>query len=284
MMTTELGKIARLEHVNLAIPDQQVATQFYVIGLGLTRDPAMTVGLTNMWINIGRSQMHLPSREPIAHQLRGEVTLTLPDIDLVMANLQAIQPTLSGSAFDFRRDGETVFVTCPWGNRFRLLPPAGDEDSIQLGLTDVRLDVPAGAADGIARFYQQIIGTTATTANLSGKACAIVPAGPGQTLTFQETSDPLPAYDGHHIQIYIAGFEALRRELEQRNLLSLDEGRYQFRFIDIVDPESGDLLYQIEHEVRGLDHPMFGRPLYNRNPAQVQFGYKPGRDMFFGTI
>ena len=267
MMTTELGKIARLEHVNLAIPDQQVATQFYVIGLGLTRDPAMTVGLTNMWINIGRSQMHLPSREPIAHQLRGEVTLTLPDIDLVMANLRAIQPTLSGSAFDFR-----------------LLPPAGDEDSIQLGLTDVRLDVPAGAADGIARFYQQIIGTTATTADLSGKACAIVPVGPGQTLTFQETSDPLPAYDGHHIQIYIAGFEALRRELEQRNLLSLDEGRYQFRFIDIVDPESGDLLYQIEHEVRGLDHPMFGRPLYNRNPAQVQFGYKPGRDMFFGTI
>tara|TARA_R110002110_G_scaffold40816_5_gene130245 strand:- start:144 stop:995 length:852 start_codon:yes stop_codon:yes gene_type:complete len=283
-MTAELGKIARLEHVNLAIPHQQVAIQFYIVGLGLTRDPAMTVGLTNMWVNIGRSQMHLPSREPVAHQLRGEITLTLPDIDLVADNLQAIQPSLSGSAFDFRRDGGTLFVTCPWGNRFRLVAPAEDQDSVQLGLTDVRLDVPAGSADGIARFYQQVIGTTAATQDQSGKACAIVPVGPQQTLTFQETSDPLPDYDGHHIQIYIAGFEALRRELEQRNLLSLDEGRYQFRFIDIVDPESGDLLYQIEHEVRGLDHPMFGRPLYNRNPAQIQSDYKAGRDMFFGTI
>ncbi|MEQ9199532.1 MAG: hypothetical protein RLN80_06050, partial [Rhodospirillales bacterium] len=109
--------------------------------------------------------------------------------------------------------------TCPWGNRFRLLAPVPEDDGIQLGLTDVRFDVPAGSADGIARFYQQIIGTTADLTRQSGKACAVIPAGPGQTLTFRETGDPLPDFDGHHIQIYIAGFEALRRTLGERGLV-----------------------------------------------------------------
>jgi hypothetical protein len=41
-----------LEHVNVWIPDQQIATLFYVTGLGLTRDPYLMPGLENMWINI----------------------------------------------------------------------------------------------------------------------------------------------------------------------------------------------------------------------------------------
>ena len=35
----DLGNIVALEHVNVTVPDQQVATIFYVTGLGLTRDP-----------------------------------------------------------------------------------------------------------------------------------------------------------------------------------------------------------------------------------------------------
>ena len=35
----DLGNIVGLEHVNLQIPDQGLATLFYVGGLGLTRDP-----------------------------------------------------------------------------------------------------------------------------------------------------------------------------------------------------------------------------------------------------
>ena len=58
----DVGNIIALEHVNLAVPDQQLATAFYIAGLGFTRDPYMFTGLENMWVNIGRSQCHLPSR------------------------------------------------------------------------------------------------------------------------------------------------------------------------------------------------------------------------------
>ena len=42
------------------IPDQQIATPFYVTGLELTRDPYLMPGLENMWIKIGQQQFHLP--------------------------------------------------------------------------------------------------------------------------------------------------------------------------------------------------------------------------------
>jgi hypothetical protein len=32
--------------------------------------------------------------------------------------------------------------------------------------------------------------------------------------------------------------------------------------------------------VRSLRHPLYGRPLVNRNPAQTNRGYLPGRDAF----
>lgn len=49
----DVGNIVSMEHVNLSVPDQGLATLFYVVGLGLTRDPYMQVGLENMWINVG---------------------------------------------------------------------------------------------------------------------------------------------------------------------------------------------------------------------------------------
>ena len=58
----DLGNVVALEHVNITIPDQARAVVFYVLGLGLTRDPYMNVGLNNMWINVGGQQFHLPSR------------------------------------------------------------------------------------------------------------------------------------------------------------------------------------------------------------------------------
>jgi hypothetical protein len=37
--TEDLGNAIHLEHVNVQVPDQRLATLFYVAGLGLTRDP-----------------------------------------------------------------------------------------------------------------------------------------------------------------------------------------------------------------------------------------------------
>ena len=69
----DLGNIVALEHVNVTVPDQQLATLFYVTGLGLTADPFLMTGLSNMWVNIGRSQFHLPTNKP--QVLRGHVGL-----------------------------------------------------------------------------------------------------------------------------------------------------------------------------------------------------------------
>ena len=57
-----VGNIVHLEHFNVCIPDQRLATLFYVVGLGGTRDPYLFMGLENMWVNFGRTQVHLPSR------------------------------------------------------------------------------------------------------------------------------------------------------------------------------------------------------------------------------
>ena len=45
----DLGNSIHLEHVNVRVPDQRLATLFYVTGLGLTRDPyLMTSDATNI--------------------------------------------------------------------------------------------------------------------------------------------------------------------------------------------------------------------------------------------
>ena len=64
----DTGNILFLEHVNVKVPDQTIATVFYVQGLGFTRDPYLMVGTENMWINIGQQQFHLPTGKPQAQQ------------------------------------------------------------------------------------------------------------------------------------------------------------------------------------------------------------------------
>src|SRR5258705_8449963 len=60
----DLGNAIHFEHVNVTIPDQRLATLFYVTGLGLTRDPYLNVSDNNMWINVGPSPFHLPTGTP----------------------------------------------------------------------------------------------------------------------------------------------------------------------------------------------------------------------------
>ena len=56
----DMGNILALEHVNVRIPDQVTATTFYVMGLGLTRDPYVMVGVDNMLVV--RSRLRARSR------------------------------------------------------------------------------------------------------------------------------------------------------------------------------------------------------------------------------
>src|SRR5438132_708877 len=106
----DLGNIVALEHVNVTVPDQQIATQFYVSGLGLTRDPYLMTGVTNMWINAGRCQFHLPGNQP--QVLRGRVGLVMPDREALLRRLGRVRKRLEGTAFDFHEHDSFVDVTC----------------------------------------------------------------------------------------------------------------------------------------------------------------------------
>lgn len=278
----DVGNIVHLEHVNVLIPDQRLATLFYVVGLGLTRDPYLMVGTTNMWVNIGRSQMHLPSPRPVAQRLRGTVGLVLPDLDRAERSLAGVRDQLAETAFGFRRTEQALEATCPWGNRFRCHAPDPAFGPVDLGMPYVEFDVPAGTADRIAAFYEAILGAPSRVEEPDGIPCAFVHAGAHQTLRFRETEAPPPDYDGHHVAIYISDFSSPYRKLGERNLVSVETGQYEWRFEDIVDLQTGDTLFTVEHEVRSLTHPLFARPLVNRNPDQTQPAYARGLDAFAG--
>ena len=93
------------------------------------------------------------------------------------------------------------------------------------------------------------------------------------------TSTP---YDGHHIQIYLADFSRPYAKLLERGLITRETDAHEWRFQTIVDPASGAALFEIEHEVRSLKHPLYARPLVNRNPAQTNTRYARGQDPFRG--
>lgn len=276
----DIGNIVGLEHVNVTIPDQQLATLFYVKGLGLTRDPYLMTELDNMWINVGRSQFHLPTQSP--QVLRGHTGLVLPDRAALVSRLTAVKPQLAHTKFSFTEREGYVEAVCPWGNRLRCYAP--DEQRfgrVRLGMAYVEFEVPANTANGITEFYRSVLKSQATVENDAAGKYARVMAGHHQYLHFREVAQPETKYDGHHIQIYIADFSGPHRWLNERGLVTEESDQYQYRFKDIVEPASGKLLFTIEHEVRSITHPLYARPLVNRNPVQTNRNYAPGYD---GTI
>jgi hypothetical protein len=268
----DLGNIVALEHVNLQVENQVHTTLFYISGLGLTRDPYMMTSVDNMWVNVGHSQFHLITGKP--QHLRGRVGLVVPDRSALLRRLENMRKPLQGTKFDVVERGDHVETTCPWGNTIRCHDPSPRFDRMVLGMAYVEFDVPVGAAKGIAEFYRRVFGTMA---RVDGQA-AHVSVGMGQELIFRETKAKLAPYDGHHIQVYVANFSGPHAALLERDLITEESNQHQYRFETIADLESGQPLFQIEHEVRSLKHPLYARPLVNRNPDQTNRNYVPGRD------
>jgi catechol 2,3-dioxygenase-like lactoylglutathione lyase family enzyme len=272
----DLGNIVALEHVNITVPDQQQATIFYIAGLGLTRDPYLMTGPTNMWVNVGRSQFHLPTMS--AQVLRGHTGIVVPDRAALVRRLERTRKRLEGTRFDFKEHEEFVEATCPWGNRIRCYAPDERFGRITLGIVYAEFDVPKGGADGIARFYRNVMGAKAAASVNESTRAARVEVGIGQYLTFRETDRELPPYDGHHIQIYVADFSGPYSKLLDKGLISEESDQHQYRFKELADPETGETLFTLEHEVRSMRHPLFMRPLINRNPSQSNLNYAMGYD------
>lgn len=276
--TQDIGNILGMEHVNVTVPDQEVATRFYVAGMGFTRDPYMMVGTENMWINVGQQQFHLPTRQP--QVLRGVVGVVVPDLEALKARLVALRETLPGTQFSCAEENGHVNVTCPWGNKLRAHAPGAQFGNMTLGIPYVEFTVPQGTAAGIGQFYKEVLKAPYTLSEGMNGATACVRAGIDQTLVFREMPGELPSYDGHHIAVYISNFSGPHAFLKERGLITQESDDHQYRFQDIVHPETGRVLFTIEHEVRSVYHPMYGRDFVNRNPSQNIRSYARGRDTF----
>lgn len=269
----DLGNILSLEHVNLRVPDQELAAWFYVSGLGFTRDPFVDFGSYNTWMNIGTEQFHLPTGK--AQILRGEVHVVVSDLDQLELRLKRIQSRLRATKFSFKRGRTDLSVQCPWGNKIRL---SAESETSRPGIKAVKLKVPSTALAGITRFYQQVFACPVR----QNKSNVEVIVGIGQKLIFT-ASRQVPEYDGHHIAIYCPDFSTPYKHLKQHAMISEESDQHQYRFENIFDPKDGSVLFKLEHEVRSLHHPMFNRTLINRNPSQTFANYAPGRDQYYPT-
>jgi hypothetical protein len=273
----DIGNIVGLGHVNTAIPRQRLSTLFYVTGLGLTRDPFINTSTDNMWINVGQSQFHLPTGR--IEILRGITGLVLPDRAALLERLAKVREPLAGTSFDFRESNDCVETVSPWGNRIHCHAPDRERfGPVALAMAYVQLDVRAGTADGIARFYREVMGAAAELRDDGGGRHARVMVGARQYFVFRETEAAERPFDGHHVQIDVADFSGPHRRLQQLGLVTEESSQHQYRFKDIVDPDTRRVLFTVEHEVRSMQHPMYARALVNRNPEQTGMSYRPGRD------
>jgi hypothetical protein len=269
----DVGNIVMLEHVNLTVPDQGIAALFYVTGLGFTRDPYIDFGTFNMWVNLGEQQFHLPKAD--AQVFRGHIAVVVPDLDDLKKRLNFIAKPMAGTQFAWEEKDDHIALTCPYGNQIRAYP-AGTFPLMDLGMPYVEMQVAPGTADGIARFYTQVIGAPATASD----GMARVKMGYNQEMRFAETDEPIADYDGHHIAVYLSNFSGPHAWLNEHNLVTEESDQYQYRFQAIVDPDSFEPIAEIEHEVRSLSHAMYHRNLVNRNPAVNFFTYRKGNEIY----
>ncbi|KAG2490375.1 hypothetical protein HYH03_011177 [Edaphochlamys debaryana] len=310
----DLGNVIALEHVNLEVPDLEVARLFYAEGLGLTADPGTTGqqrgGAHVVWYNCGRQQFHI-ARGPAPQRLPpgSVIGLVLPDVAGVAQRLEAVKQTLGDVSITYAR-GDTLEAVDPYGNTFSVhtsLPYFPG----RAGVAYVQLPCFKGTAAAIASFYAQRMGARARVSEAGGSSGrsttggtmrAEVWLGPGSKLVFVEqpqlgapTEEAVAAlFDGWHVAIYVADFSRTYEAVHHPGRPPFNEHPYrdhyhslsdaihnrQFRFQDITAPleklpEGAEayggpaygneaLVYRISHEVRALAHPLYGRPLYNR--------------------
>ena len=272
----DVGNIVSFEHINVQIPDQSMATLFYVVGMGFTRDPYLNVGLNNMWVNVGEQQFHLPTRS--SQVIDGHIGVVVPNLDALEGRLKNIAEGLKGSKFIFSRSEDEISVTCPWGNRYRCFESRPAFGDMMLGIPYVEFRVAPGAASAIVRFYRDALGAPGDLIRDASGPVGRVSIGRHQSLFFREAAEAPAPYDGHHVAIYVSNFSGPYAYLKGRGLISEEVRNHQFRFKDIVDPENGAKKFTLEHEVRSLKHPMYHRPFVNRDAGQSQRSYHRGWD------
>lgn len=286
----DLGNLVHLEHLNLEVPDRELADIFYAEGLGLTRDSAMQGHPRVTWYNIGRQQFHVAignksQRTPLP------VKLVLPDHSSLLDRLKSTANKLDKTDFAFdQTDSGRVTVTDPWGQVYVVQAPS-DDSNLDAGIQDIPLPCAPGTAAAIGAFYEQVYKARVTYNIKGGAEYASVLAGPGTTVTFLESNKykdaaaAIGSFEGWHIAFYLADFSSVFNAVNNAGL-NLLHHKYsdkaptlqdalkcsQFRMSTIVAVSDspadaavrftkGDSLYSFGHELRSMYHPRYLRSL-----------------------
>jgi hypothetical protein len=261
----EVGGILHLDHVNFQVAEHDLATVFFINGLGLTRDPFRRADETNMGVNVGLQQFHLPRRGETS-PFHGVIGLVVPELVAIRARLMRLDRLgkLTGTAYGAEFGDDVAEITSPFGVRLRL-HAAGTVPFLRpLGITYAEVFVPPDTAAAIAGFYREVFGAIAGVETVDGAPTASVNAGPYQTLRFIERDLDSYDTDNFHVSFHVTHYNQVRERIAESGYMS-GEGRGQVFFFDrIFDPDNGDTVFPLVNEVRSVYHPDFMRPLANR--------------------
>ena len=210
--------------------------------------------------------------------LRGTVGFVVPSLaelkkrlEFAGAEMKRVVPEAK-TKFSWQEKDGVIEATCPWGNRVRCHAPrrnSATPSSAWSTWTSTCHRGPPTASRALQGSHER------TGEGWKGGR-ATVGIGRNQYLYFTETTKPLPEYDNHHIQIYIADFGSPYHWLKERDLITMETDADEWRFQWIVDPRDARKLFQIEHEMRSMKHRLFNRPLVNRNHGITNMTYVPG--------
>ncbi|GLI64203.1 hypothetical protein VaNZ11_007395 [Volvox africanus] len=264
----DVGNIVLMEHINLEVPDLEVARLFYGEGLGLTADPGTTGmqrgGYHVVWYNIGKQQFHI-ARGPAAQVLPpgSVVGLVMPNVGAMAERLEGVRRLLGDVSLTYTR-GDTLEVVDPYGNTFVVHASLPHFPGRQ-GIAYVQLPCFRGTAHGIAGFYAARMGarcrvsTPAPASSLAGSGAratrhggssssrppvrAEVVVGAGQRLVFVEQgqlgalSDQAVAslFGGWHLAMYVADYSTTFRAIHHPDRPPFNEHPYGDKYSNVRD-------------------------------------------------
>lgn len=178
------------------------------------------------------------------------------------------QPVISTTKADVEKWGQDVVAT--YGRT--------DSSTCCSGIEYVEFKCPRGTAEKIALFYDSVLDATTSVFEDTSSKVAVIAFGnvnaqglADQSLLFRETDQEIPPYDGHHVAMYVgesvADFEQAFKNADlagvvwvnprfsdKANTLQGAKNWQQFRFKDIVDMDTGEKIFELEHEMRSLGH------------------------------
>lgn len=238
-----------LEHLNLNIPDVDLARVFYVKGLGCQENIKQD-RTRLLHVNMGLSQMHLPYRfGPVdrrivktAQVVNGWIEFgTAENVADLVKRLDSMD-ALRGKIKITPETDTTTWVQGPFGNLFHIVKVKSEESRQILAagthpcgshkmvsLRKVVLACPPGSASSIARFYNTYLFCNAT---METPTRCVVPFAHNQKLVFEESTKSFPstAYDTletqkFHVAIYVDSEEKLEqafRRATKENLVYIN--------------------------------------------------------------